>query len=160
MPNQLPCPAPKIYAMLYITIIQRHFVKIDTNYNHSYLSLLIEQWKVLLLLFSPLKEIIHNFCFLERKCVLCCAKLLQSCLTLCDPMVCDCQTPLSMRISRQEYWNGLPCPPLGDLTDPRVEPASLTSPALIGMFFTTSIPGKLQNENRLLLSCRQTLILY
>ena len=160
MPNQLPCPAPKIYAMLYIKIIQRHFVKIDTNYNHSYLSLLIEQWKVLLLLFSPLKEIIHNFCFLERKCVLCCAKLLQSCLTLCDPMVCDCQTPLSMRISRQEYWNGLPCPPLGDLTDPRVEPASLTSPALIGMFFTTSIPGKLQNENRLLLSCRQTLILY
>ena len=129
--------------MLYIKIIQRHFVKIDTNYNHSYLSLLIEQWKVLLLLFSPLKEIIHNFCFLERKCVLCCAKLLQSCLTLCDPMVCDCQTPLSMRISRQEYWNGLPCPPLGDLTDPRVEPASLTSPALIGMFFTTSIPGKL-----------------
>ena len=139
MPNQLPCPAPKIYSMLYITIIQRHFVKIDTNYNHSYLSLLTKQWKVLLLLFFFLKGIIHNLCFLGRKCVLCCAKLLQSCLTLCNPMVCDCQTPLSMRFSRQECWNGLSCPPPGDLPDPGVEPASLTSPALTGIFFTTSI---------------------
>ena len=116
--------------MLYITIIQRHFVKIDTNYNHSYLSLLTKQWKVLLFFFFFLKGIIHNFCFLRRKCVLCCAKLLQSCLTLCDPMVCDCQTPLSMRFSRQEYWNGLPCHPPGDLPDPRIEPATPAAPAL------------------------------
>ena len=25
------------------------------------------------------------------------------------------QVPLSMELSRQEYWNGLPCPPPGDL---------------------------------------------
>ena len=25
--------------------------------------------------------------------------------------------PLSMRFSRQEYWNGLPCSPPGDLPD-------------------------------------------
>ena len=25
------------------------------------------------------------------------------------------QAPLSMGFSRQEYWSGLPCPPLGDL---------------------------------------------
>ena len=24
-----------------------------------------------------------------------------------------CQAPLSMGFSRQEYWSGLPCPPLG-----------------------------------------------
>jgi len=29
------------------------------------------------------------------------------------------QAPLSMRFSRQEYWSGLPCPPPGDLPDPR-----------------------------------------
>ena len=34
---------------------------------------------------------------------------------------------LSMGFSRQEYWSGLPCPPPGDLSDPRIEPASLTS---------------------------------
>ena len=35
-----------------------------------------------------------------------------------------CQSPLSVRFSRQEYWNGLPCPPSGDLLDPGMEPVS------------------------------------
>ena len=39
------------------------------------------------------------------------------------------QTPLSMGFSRQEYWNGLPCPPPGDLPDPEIEPASPASEA-------------------------------
>ena len=50
-----------------------------------------------------------------------------------------CQVPLSMGFSRQEYWSGLPCPPPGDLPDPGIELESLTSPALAGGFFTTSI---------------------
>ena len=49
-----------------------------------------------------------------------------------------CQAPLSMAFSRQEYWSGLPFPSPEDLPDPGVEPTSLTSPALAGMFFTTS----------------------
>ena len=48
------------------------------------------------------------------------------------------QAPLSMGFSRQEYWSGLPGPPPGDLSDPGIEPVSLTSPALAGRFFTTS----------------------
>ena len=43
-----------------------------------------------------------------------------------------------MRFSRQEYWSGLPCPPPGTLSDPEIEPGSLTSPALAGRFFITS----------------------
>ena len=35
--------------------------------------------------------------------------------------------PLSMGFSKQEYWSGLPCPPPGDLPDPGMELASLTS---------------------------------
>ena len=42
-----------------------------------------------------------------------------------------------MRFSRQEYWNGLPCPSSGDLSDPRIKPVSLSSHALAGGFFTT-----------------------
>ena len=42
-----------------------------------------------------------------------------------------------MGFSRQEYWNGLPCPPPGDLPDPGIKPMSLMSPALVGRFFTT-----------------------
>ena len=49
------------------------------------------------------------------------------------------QAPLSMEFSRWGYWSGLPCAPPGDLSDPGIEPASLTSPALAGRFFTTHI---------------------
>ena len=49
-----------------------------------------------------------------------------------------CQAPLSMGFSRQEYWIGLSCPTPGDLPDPGIEPMSLTSPTLVGRFFTTS----------------------
>ena len=47
------------------------------------------------------------------------------------------QAPLSMEFSRQEYWSGLPHPPPGDLLNPGIVPASPTSPALAGGFFTT-----------------------
>ena len=48
------------------------------------------------------------------------------------------QASLSMEFSRQEYWSGLPYPPPGDLPDPGMEPAPLMTPALVGVFFTTS----------------------
>ena len=35
-----------------------------------------------------------------------------------------------MGFSRQEYLNGLPCPPPGDLLNPGIKPESLTSLAL------------------------------
>ncbi|XP_061266828.1 chitinase-3-like protein 2 isoform X4 [Bos javanicus] len=38
-----------------------------------------------------------------------------------------------MGFSRQEYWSGLLCPPPGDLLNPGIKPASLTSPALAGL---------------------------
>ena len=47
------------------------------------------------------------------------------------------QAPLSNRFSKQEHWSRLPCPPPGDLLDPRIEPVPLMSPAMAGMFFTT-----------------------
>ena len=49
-----------------------------------------------------------------------------------------CHAPQSMGFSKQESWSGLPCPPLGDLPNVRIKPASLMSPALAGEFFTTS----------------------
>ena len=42
------------------------------------------------------------------------------------------QAPLSLGFSRQEYWSGVLCPPLGDL------PNLWIKPALAGKFFTTS----------------------
>ena len=64
--------------------------------------------------------------------------LLQSYPTVCNPM--DYSPPGSSvhGILQVRYWHGLPCPSPGDLTDQGIEPASLTSPALGGGFFTTS----------------------
>ena len=36
------------------------------------------------------------------------------------------QAPLSLELSRQEYWSGLPFPSPGDLSDLRIEPRSPT----------------------------------
>ena len=51
----------------------------------------------------------------------------QSRLTLATPRTVACQAPLSMELSRQEYWIGLPYPPPGNLPDSRIK---TTSPAL------------------------------
>ena len=48
------------------------------------------------------------------------------------------QAPLSMGFFKQEYWNQLPFPFPGDLSDPGIEPASMISPVLADGFFTTS----------------------
>ena len=47
-----------------------------------------------------------------------------------------------MGFSGQECWSGLPCLPPGDLPDPGIEPASLTSLGLAGGFLPGVPPGK------------------
>ena len=49
------------------------------------------------------------------------------CMTLSTPWTLARQAPLAVEFSRQECWNGLPCPSPGDL--PKPENESL-SPAL------------------------------
>ena len=54
-----------------------------------------------------------------------------SCVRLfATPWTVFCQAPLSMGFPRQEYGSGLPCPSLGDLPDPGIEPKSSMAPAL------------------------------
>ena len=75
------------------------------------------------------KEYIKTMCchpayltYMQSLCM--CAKSLQSCSTVCDPM--DCSPPgFSVGFSREEYWSGLPCPPPGDPPDPGIDPPSL-----------------------------------
>jgi len=68
--------------------------------------------------------------------------LLLSCSVMSDPMDCSLQTPLSMGLSWQGYWTGLPLSPPGELPNPGIKPVS---PALAGRFFTTKLPGKSQH---------------
>ena len=46
----------------------------------------------------------------------------QLCLTLCDPMDCSPQAPLSMGIVQARILEGLSCPSPGYLPNPRIEP--------------------------------------
>ena len=68
-----------------------------------------------------------------------CAKLLQSCPTLCDPM--DCSPPgSSIHVLLQaRYWSGLPFPSPGDFPNPGIEPRSS---ALLADSLPTEPPGK------------------
>ena len=50
--------------------------------------------------------------------------------------------PLSMEVSRQEYWSGLPFSSPGDLPNQGIELASPMTPALASGFFTAEPPGK------------------
>ena len=68
-------------------------------------------------------------------------KLLQMCLTLCDPVA---HSPPGSSVHEillvwRTHWSGLPCPAPGDLLDPGMEPMPLKSPALAGVFFTPRV---------------------
>ena len=56
-----------------------------------------------------------------------CVCVTQLCPTLCNSMdYIARQASLSMEFSRQEYWSGLPFPSPGDLSNPAMEPRSLS----------------------------------
>ena len=75
-------------------------------------------------------------------CMLSCFSRVQLFATL---WTVACQAPLSMGLSRQEYWSRFPCLPPGDLPNPRTEPMSLMSPTLVGGFFTFSATKEAHN---------------
>ena len=88
---------------------------------------------VMLFIPSPSDLICMCACVLSHfSCVkLCVTAWLQPTRLLC-----------SWGFSGQEYWCGLLCPPPGDLPNPGIKPASLTS-ASAGGFYPPALPGKL-----------------
>ena len=64
------------------------------------------------------KLIMHKLIILY----MCCALLFSGVWLFASPWTAALHAPLSMGLSRQEYWSGLPCPPPGDLPNPGIEP--------------------------------------
>ena len=101
---------------------------------------MVTELKCLLILCDNGKMISHRFlkCISKLKTVcgissLCmCERSASSVVSdsLQPPWTAACQVPLSMGLSRQEYWSGLPCSPPGYLPKPGTEPASHASLAL------------------------------
>ena len=75
-------------------------------------------------------------------CVCVCVCYSLSCVQLfANPWTVTHQAPLSMGFSRQEYWNGLPCPSPRDLSNPVIK---LVSPVLWADSLRSKPPGKPQ----------------
>ena len=83
--------------------------------------------------------------FSQRRhvCMLSCSVISNS----LPPWTAAHQAPLSIGLSRQEHWSGMPFPPPGDLPDPGIEPASHVAPALAGRIFTADPSGKHPKED-------------
>ena len=45
------------------------------------------------------------------------------------PQTVGCQASLSLGFSKQKYWSGLPCPPSGDLPNPKMKSRTPVPPA-------------------------------
>ena len=85
-------------------------------------------WSFLQLIYSLLKESDWQHVWGQPHACLC--YVLSHVRLFVTSWTIDHQVPLSMELSRQEYWSGLPLPPPGDLPDPGIESVSPLSPAL------------------------------
>ena len=74
----------------------------------------------------------HSFYSKVHARVLSCFSRVQLYMTL---WTTACQAPLPMGFSRQKYWSRLPCPPPGDLPDPRIEFVSACVSCIADRFF-------------------------
>ena len=74
--------------------------------------------------------------------MLCCAESLHHVRLFDTPCTRAHQAPLSIGLSKQEYWSGLPCPPPGDLPNPGI---GLGDPALQGDCLPSEPPEKPNN---------------
>ena len=85
---------------------------------------------------------LHSMDELQTQCMCVCARA-QSYPTLCNPM--DCSPPGSSvhRIFQKRILEWIAISYSRWFSDPGMEPTSLVSPPLAGMFFNTEPPGKL-----------------
>ena len=85
--------------------------------------------------------------YLFIKHEMCCVDVLSHVQLFATSQTVAHQAFLSMRLSRREYWSGLPFPSAGNLPDSGIKPVFLASPVLEGGFFTTSATWKYLHKN-------------
>ena len=125
------------------SITQTIFFSWNLNYRPYFISVLI-----CLINKSPIdydSQHFSSFCmkvcilyvFWKYKPILCCLSYFRHVWLFETPWTVARQASLSIGVSRQEYWSGLPFPSPGDLPNPGIEPMSLKSLTLAGRFFIT-----------------------
>ena len=91
---------------------------------------------------------IEQLCVCVCVCVCACVHTHTHChVRLCDPMDCNLPGSSVHAILQARILEWVVIPPPGNLPNPGIEPMSLASPALAGIFFTTEPSGKLILSN-------------
>ena len=80
---------------------------------------------------------IISLCF-----ILLCGVLLSCVRFFVIPQTVTHKAPLSIGLSKQGSWSGLPFPPPEDLPNPKIEPLSPVAPVLASWLFITEPPKK------------------
>ena len=94
-------------------------------WSEAYLMLLFKLSQTLGITLRHFYTHIRNKRWLLLSFMVCVCVSAQPYLTLCDPVGCSHQAPLSMGFPRQEYWSGLPLPSPGALPNPGIKPTCL-----------------------------------
>ena len=87
------------------------------------------------------RELLWSYCIIT--CMLSCFSHVQFFATL---WTIAHQVLLSVGFSRQEYWSGLPCPPLRDLPDPKVKHHVSYVSSIVGRFLPLAPPSSSGTE--------------
>ena len=107
-------------------------------------------------------ECVHTrvCCHRDSVCTRVCAVIVTECVharvcwdapLFATPWPGACPAPPFVGFSSQAYCSESPFPTPGDLSDPGIEPTSLSSPALAGGFFTTCTGFRPSNRRTVLL---------
>ena len=120
----IPASVSTLKTLPYPTGLARY----ATAYSYT------EQSRTVLLL--DFKSFLHLILSPSRLLCACLLNCFSCVLRFATLWTVACQAPLSMGLSRQEYWRGLPCPSPGNLPNPGIELMSLISPELADELFT------------------------
>ena len=118
---QIESSITEIFNLVYMCC----YIKLLMIFRNKYLQFSESISNIQIHMVKPLSICYH---FPTSSCVLIWRKWKWKChllshVQLCvSPWTATHQAPLSMGLSRQEYWSGLPCPPPGDLSDTGIKP--------------------------------------
>ena len=135
---------PSIGSAFYSSIPQRHtcasaHIPLSNLVMSRRSCEVLEKYNLCYFPISSLVEQNHTIFRAERYTTMhVCAQLLSCVQLLATSWTVAHQAPLSLEFSRQEFWSGVPFPPLGDLPNPGIKPTSLASPLVAVRFLTTS----------------------
>ena len=132
------------YYFLFLSSIMEEYKHSWTNHNWGKMDKIFSVKELMADVYNMLTIWASLLYFGNASSLPCVLRRLSHVRLFVTPWTVAYQAPLSMGFSRQEYWNGLPFPPSGNLPNTGFEPSSPVSPTLARRFFPTSATWEAQ----------------